>query len=293
MLGYSDSDGDRLSDESPIGILFLCLARNCANTVPLFFAYLERLEIYNFRCRAIIGENGSSDGTRKLIEEAVGPGLDLLDTSFMANTKSRLARMAMGRQALLEVAEARGISEDYICVCDLDNVTNRPPDPAVVRTAVNRLRMDGTLFAIGASSRPVYYDLLSLRVEGHDFSRLNEEITEAKKRPFSYLQFHRRRIYSNQRLMTRSDPIFCASSFNGFCLYNAQDYRLGSYRAPDEADVCEHVSLNLSVGLATGKRMQIMHELTIQTPSDHFVDGFFHFWIGRIREHLRRHRISR
>jgi len=293
MLGYSEIYGDRFSDESPISILFLCLARNCVNTVPPFFAYLEHLESYNFRCRAIIGENGSTDGTRKLIEKAVGPRLDLVDTSFMANVKSRLVRMAMGRQAILEAAEARGITEDYICVCDLDNIITRPPHPAVVRTAIKRLRTDSTLFAIGASSRPVYYDLLSLRVEGHDFSRLNEEITDAKKRPFSYFRFHQQRIYSNQKLMTRSDPIICASTFNGFCLYNSSDYRLGSYRAPDEADVCEHVSLNLSIGLITGKRMQIMPELTIQTPADHFADGFFHFWIGRIMEYLRRYRISR
>ncbi len=198
MLGDSDAYRDRSSDESPISILFLCLARNCAKTVPLFIAYLEHLETHNFHCRTVIGENGSSDGTRKLIEKAVGSRLDLLDTSFMANERNRLVRMAMGRQAILEAAKAKGITEDYVCVCDLDNVMTRPPHPTAVRTAINRLRTDRTLFAIGASSRPVYYDLLSLRVEGHDFSRLNAEIIEAKNRPFSYFRFHQQRIYSNQ-----------------------------------------------------------------------------------------------
>jgi len=269
MLGDSEVNGNRFSHVSPIGILFLCLARNCAKTLPLFFAYLKHLEGQEFRCRAIIGENGSSDGTRTLIEQANGPRLELLDTTFMADAKSRLVRMAVGRQAILEAAEARGIAEDYICVCDLDNVMTKPPNAAIVRTAIERLRTDKTLFAIGATSSPVYYDLLSLRVEGHDLSHLNAEITVAKKKPLSYYRFYQQRIYSNQRLMTRSDPIFCASSFNGFCIYNSHDYRLGSYRAPDEAEVCEHVSLNLSVGFITGKRIQIMPELTIQAPTDH------------------------
>jgi hypothetical protein len=293
MLGHSEVNGDRCSQVSPISILFLCLARNCAKTLPLFFAYLKHLEGHEFRCRVIIGESGSYDGTRELIEQAVGPRLELLDTTFMADAKSRLVRMAVGRQAILEAAEARGIAEDYICVCDLDNVMTKPPNPAVVRTAIERLRADKTLFAIGATSRPVYYDLLSLRIEGHDLSHLNAEIAVAKKRPFSYYRFYRQRIYSNQRLMTRFDPILCASSFNGFCIYNTHDYRLGSYRAPLEAEVCEHVSLNLSIGSITGKRMQIMPELTIQAPTDHFAHSFFHFLFYSIMKRLHRYRISR
>jgi Glycosyl transferase family 2 len=271
----------------PFRVLFLCLSRDCADTIPQFFAYLNRLEASGFRCTAIIGENGSSDGTRAQIERAVGPAIALLDTSSMASAGSRLTRMAIGRQALLEAARARGVEEEYICIADLDNVINVPPEPAALQAAIERLQSDESLFAIGATSSPVYYDLLSLRAEGYEFlSTLNREIAEAKKKPLSYFQFHRDRIYRNQRRMTTRSPVLCESSFNGFCVYRAEDYVLGSYRAEDEADVCEHVSHNLSIGRITGKKMLIMPELRIQTPADHGPVGFFRFWLSRASERL-------
>jgi hypothetical protein len=285
--GYPIIDANIGVENASIRLLFLCLARDCADTIPLFFAYLKCLETRGFRCTAIIGENGSSDGTRDLIAQAAGPQISLLDTAFMTGGRSRLIRMAMGRQALLNAAKAQSIGEDYVCVMDLDNVMAMPPAPAAVRAASERLQADTALFAIGASSFPVYYDLLSLRIEGLDFlSNLNKEITNAKKRPFSYYRFHQEHIYKYQRLMTSAAPVLCVSSFNGFCLYNAADYRLGSYRARDEADVCEHVNLNLSIAAITGKKMLIAPELAIQAPADHIPAGFFRFWSDRIRERL-------
>lgn len=273
----------------PISVLFLCLARNCSRTIPHFFAYLDQLESSGFRCAAIIGENGSSDGTRTLLERAARSKIVLLDTTLMAQGSSRLVRMAMGRQALLDAAKARGVTEDYICVVDLDNVIANPPSPSAVRAAVERLRDDATIFAVCATSFPVYYDLLSLRVAGYEFlSDLSKKIAKAKKRPYSYFRFHQEHIYRNQRLMTRDTPVLCDSSFNGFCLYAASDYCLGSYRAADEADVCEHVSLNLSIGRATGKKMLISPGLILQAPADHAPVGFFRFWSDRIMKRLSR-----
>jgi hypothetical protein len=271
--------------KNPIRILFLCLARDCADTIPLFFKYLERLEACGFSCTAIIGENGSSDRTRALIEEVAGQTIALLDTSLMKTGGSRLSRMAIGRQALLEAAEARRVFGGYVCVMDLDNIVVAPPDPLAVRSAIEQLHADASLFAIGATSVPVYYDLLSLRVEGFEFlTNLNREIAQAKKNPISYFSFHKERIYKNQKLITSSIPVLCSSSFNGFCCYNASDYRLGSYRSPDEADVCEHASFNLSIGNSTGKNMLISSELVLQAPADHVPVGFFRFWSDRIRK---------
>lgn len=284
-----DADTKTGVEKMPDRILFLCLARDCAETIPLFFAFLKGLEAHGFNCTAIIGENGSSDGTRSLIEQETGSRITLLDTVFMREGGNRLINMAMGRQALLNAAIARGNSEDYICVMDLDNVMATSPTPSAVRSAIERLQADGTLFAIGATSFPVYYDLLSLRIEGFDFlSNLNAEIQDAKKRPISYYCFHRKYIYKNQRLMTSAAPVLCASSFNGFCLYVAKDYLRGSYRSPDEANVCEHVNFNLSIGTATGKKMLIAPELTIQAPADHIFAGFFRFWFDRIWKRLPR-----
>jgi hypothetical protein len=275
----------------PISILFLSLARNCAGTIPLFFEYIQQLESDNFKCHAIIGENGSSDGTRALIERAVGKNISFLDTGEMAAGGSRLVRMAIGRQSLLNAALALGIRENYVCVVDLDNVLTALPAPAAVQAAIARLQADSTLFAVGAASDPVYYDVLSLRIEGFEFlSNLSSEIEEAKKKPLTYYRFHKERIYATQKLLTSAEPLLCASSFNGFCLYNAADYRLGSYRASDEAEVCEHVSLNLAIGLRTRKRMLISPDLRIQAPADHIPVGLIRFWFDRTRKLLRKAR---
>jgi len=265
-------------------VLFLCLARNCEATLPVFFSYLENCEQHGLSCRAIIGENGSVDGTRRLIENAVGRRIALLDTSLMERAPSRLVRMALGRQALLDAAFAGAEIPDYVCVLDVDNVMLVPPQPEALLAGIEQLRQDSRLFAVGATSRPVYYDLLALRMQGHDYSNLNTEIAAAKKHPLSYFRFHEERIYSNQRLMTRPEPIVCESCFNGLCLYNSADYQLGTYRAENEADVCEHVTCNLTIGGATGKHMLISPDLAVQAPADHVPVGFGRFWMDRIKE---------
>jgi len=270
------------SGRQSITLLFLCLARNCEATLPKFFSYLDLLDNWGFHCTSIIGEDSSRDRTRALILDARGSRIELIDTSFMAEEPSRLKRMALGREALLDVYRARRGDENFVCVADLDNVMISPPTPAAVKNAIDRLRLDRSLFALGATSRPVYYDLLSFKANGQDYRSLNTEISKAKKNPLTYFQFHKRRIYKHQRLLTQPEPIPCCSSFNGFCIYNAEDYSLGSYRADDEADVCEHVSFNLSIIRQTGKGMLIAPELFIQTPRDHAPVGVFRFWCDRV-----------
>jgi hypothetical protein len=286
MSEERDSATDRPGRSSTINLLFLCLARDCAKTIPTFFSYLRRLDDYGFRCAAIIGENGSRDGTRALITRAVGERIALLDTSFMAQAENRLQRMAMGREALKRKACERQNSPDYVCVADLDNVMSAPPDPAAVAAAIGRLRADGNLFAVGANSTPFYYDLLSLRAAGHDYSSLNAEIARAKKNPFTYFQFHQRRIYDRQQQATSQQPMRCLSSFNGFCVYDASSYGQGTYRAGNEAEICEHVTFNLSIARHTGKDMLIAPELIVQMPPDHAPTGFFRFWVDRIAERI-------
>lgn len=284
----------RIGDERmKDSLLFLSLARNCAKTIPRFLAYLEKLEAHGFNCAAIIGENGSTDGTRRILTQASKADIVLLDTSGMAEGNSRLARMAIGRQALLNAALARGISEDAICVVDLDNVILAPPEPAAVRAAIVRLREEPTLFAIGASSYPVYYDLLSLRISGgNELADLSEKLARAKENIFTYYQFHRDYIYRIQKRYTSLVAGYCKSSFNGMCIYRSIDYAVGSYRSNAESDVCEHVSMNLSIGRKTGKRMFVSPDLILQAPSDHIPVGFARFWIDRVRERMNRIRVN-
>src|SRR5262245_19196347 len=144
-------------------LLFLGLAKNCARTIPKFAKLLDRLEISNYNVRAIIGENGSRDNTRSVIRSFY-PRITPLDTSFMGKERSRLRRIAMGREALLQ--KAKGLKADYVIVSDFDNVMEHPPRPDDIGTAIAHLQADPKLFAVGATSMPCFYDLLALRGGG-------------------------------------------------------------------------------------------------------------------------------
>jgi hypothetical protein len=268
--------------------LFLCLARDCASTLPRFFAYLDAMRSAGMPCRAVIGENGSVDDTRDRIVAASGSKIELLDTSAMASGSGRLQRMAIGRELLLDAARRIHAVESFsfLCVADLDNVMEQPPSVAAMKQAMHTLAADETLFAVGATSSPVYYDLLALRAPGYDFHSLDADIAAAKRSPLTYHRFHKRRIYQPQRDFTTSEAIRCQSSFNGLCLYRAEDYLQGSYRAADETLVCEHVSLNFAIGRRTGKHMLIAPDLRVQTPADHAPVGFVRFWYDRVRDAL-------
>ena len=267
-------------------ILFLCLARDCEATLPRFFTYIQELNEAGIPAAALVGENGSRDRTRALLQAAAGARLAWLDTGFMAVSPERLTRMAMGRESLLTEARRLQLGEAYICVVDLDGVMAAPPSPPAMHAALACLAGDPSLFALSASSYPVYYDLLSLRSTGHDYRTLHKDLVQAKRNPLTYYRFHRRAIYRHQREMTQTADIPCLSSFNGLCLYRAGNYYAGTYRALDEAEICEHVSLNLAIAQATQKTMMISSALRLQAPADHIPVNIVRFWFDRIRERV-------
>ena len=264
-------------------ILFLALARNCAPTLPAFFALLQELQQAGLSCSAIVGEDGSSDSTRRLIEEARGLGVSRIDTIFMESESSRLRRMAIGRQSLLDHVRTRGISAQFICVADLDDAIAAPPSIQMVRAAIQILDTDQSLFAVGATSKPVYYDLYSLRATGFEFlTDLPQRFDRAKKQPFTYHRFLRRDVYPVERAVTRLIPLRCESSFNGICFYRASDFVLGSYRSSREATECEHVTFNQSIAKPSGKQMLISSDLVLRAPRKHIPVSFVDFWTSRI-----------
>lgn len=269
-------------------ILFLCLARDCAETLPAFFRFLAALGEQGISAAAWIGENGSSDGTGRLIDEAAGLGVERVDTSAMAAASERLERMAIGRQLLLDRLRASTMRPRVVCVADLDSVMAAPPEPERLTAAMAELEQDAGLFAVGASSRPYYYDLLAFRHEEFGFLRdLHVRIQKAKRNPLTYYHFQATEMYAVQRRVTARVPLRCASSFNGLCLYRGEDYLRGTYRAADEREVCEHVTFNLAVAASTGRQMRVSDGLVLAMPADHAPVGFVRFWRDRVRKALR------
>lgn len=268
-------------------IAFLCLARNCAGTVPAFLAMLAALRESGLRCAAFVGENGSHDGTAALLDTAAGRGeLTMVPTRFMAAIPARLERMAAGRQHLKDVLAASGLEPRLVCVTDLDNVLSRPPTPAAFRRAADKL--DGSeAFAVAATSRPWYYDLLAFDDGTDAFEYLLDEIAEQKTNPLLYFQYFQQRIFPARRRLTIDQDIPCVSAFNGLCLYRGEAYGLGSYLdAPYRR--CEHLTFNRRIAEALGARMVIDKDLVLATPDDHTIEPFVPFVWNRLVRTVRR-----
>lgn len=268
-------------------IVFLCLAQNCAGTLPAFLGMIAALRASGMRCAVFVGENGSSDGTTALLESAATRGeLTVVPTPFMAAIPDRLDRMAAGRQHLKDVLASSGLDSRLVCVTDVDNVLSRPPTPTAIRRAVSKLD-SYEAFAVAATSRPWYYDLLAFDDEVNSFDFLLDEIAENKTNPFQYFSFFQQRIFPHRRRLTADHDILCISAFNGFCLYRREAFALGSYLDAQHRR-CEHLTFNRRVAKALGARMVIDKDLVLATPDDHTVEPFIPFVWNRLVRTVRR-----
>ena len=187
---------------------------------------------------------------------------------------------------LLSAAMAYARSDDYIVVVDLDNVFSMPPKSDKVLGCIELLRKSDHLFGIGATSNP-YYDLLSLKAENFNFETLYLDIGRAKRNPFTYHAFHRDRIYAEQQRAAAAIPMLCISSFNGMCVYKAEEYYRGSYIAEGREHICEHVTFNSSINSIAGKKILISSELVLVAPEDHKPVGMLRFYLDRLRSLIR------
>ncbi|MCO5090983.1 glycosyltransferase family 2 protein [Bosea sp. (in: a-proteobacteria)] len=262
---------------------FLSLARDCAPTIPRFLDLLAALRSRGLSLAAFVGENGSRDGTRALLERAEAAGqLVLVPTAFMAKIPDRLARMALGRERIKMELDASRLEPRIVCVLDLDNVLARPPSATALIEAAAKLDRPG-IFGVSATSRPHYYDLLAFQDEGRSFETLLDDLAASRGNIFSYYRFFRSRIYPHQQALTDDREIACASSFNGLCLYRAEVYRLGSYLRSGRS-ICEHLVFNRRLAEMTGAKMLIDPGLVLPTPIDHSEQSFLPFAWRRLRK---------
>jgi hypothetical protein len=262
---------------------FLALAKDCAKTIPRFLELLDTLRCNGVSVAAFVGENGSRDGTRALLQRAEAQEeITLVPTAFMADEPERLRRMALGRQRLKSELEASGIEPRFVCVLDIDNVIARPPSVAALVAAASKLDRRG-IFGVSATSRPHYYDLLAFQDEHRSFEALLDDLAKSRVDIFEYYRFFRSRIYPHQRALTADREIMCASSFNGLCLYRAETYRLGSYLQVGPS-ICEHLIFNRRLADQTGGAILIDPGLVLRTPVDHAQKSFVPFAWRRLRK---------
>lgn len=268
-------------------VVFLSLARDCASTIPGVVRGLEELRKSGLRTCLLVGENGSRDTSRELLENAVGStGLvHLVDTTFMSEAKGRLERMAIGRQFLADQVKGLPGSVRTICVLDMDEPFLESLDIALFRASLSRLDSDDAIFALAATSRPSYYDLLAFEDETRSFAELDKRIERLQGNPVAYYRLFRDFIYPQQQRLTTASDITCLSAFNGMCLYKADMYLQGSYLPSASSPwVCEHVTFNRSIAAATGRRMLIHGTLVLPQPAEHGRRTLPGFVLQRVRK---------
>lgn len=249
-------------------IVFLALARNCERTVLSTLEAIDRLQREGLRIHMVVGENGSSDATPKMLESARRHGtVSVIDTGFMTNYSTRLERLARGRQRL--AAELKNFETTAVGVVDLDEPFLAQLSAKTLSSNLRRLS-EAHVFGVSATSRPTYYDLLAFEDDFEAFASLDGQIRSLERNPIRYYKLFRDIVYPSQQRLTSGNDLLCTSAFNGLALYEATTYRSGTYLPPVNASwICEHVTFNRSLATATGQKMLVSAELVVPMPPEH------------------------
>lgn len=274
--------------EVPLSLVVLALARNCEPHLPRFAGFIDLLQSQGYAVQAIVGEDGSTDGTRRALTElSQKRPITVEDTSFIQRFGGRLNRLAQGRERLRIIARALEPRPDIVAVLDVDDVIEAPISAAALKSELVGLRDDPRTFGASATSDPHYYDVLAFADEELDPADLEARIADAKHNPLTYYGFLARNIYDVQDRIahTKRDAI---SAFNGLAFYKAAPYFESSYLGTGTGRLSEHVVLNRGIAARTGARMRISSTIVMKTPDDHRRRGVVGFWWYRARKYAGR-----
>jgi hypothetical protein len=282
MMGAA-TDGK--PDREPIHITIVALARDCERELPDFFTFVRQLRDDGICVRAIVGENGSRDGTRAMLELEASRDRDLIlvDTTAMAGIPDRLRRMAFGRDLLTAKIDPSGADKSFVIVADVDGLLRQPPEAAVIRNACTTLQHDAGIAAVSASSHPFYYDLLALRAPGFYDENIGVRINRARRNPINYYLVHRY-IYRKQKEVTRENGLRCTSAFNGLCVYRTDDYLSRSYLDDLTVNICEHVPFNQALCAKGNRTIVVSNDICLAMPAMHGPVGLIRFLADRLRK---------
>lgn len=262
----------------PRRIFVLSLCRNCEATLPSFLGMFSGIASgAGLEIRVLLGENGSTDGTRALIEHAAvdNPWLTIVDTDFMADIPERLARMAAGREAMRKsLPPAR--PGDAVLVLDTDLELIRPLDSTTLTAALAELDQPLTT-GVCSYSLPLHYDILAFRETAQSYSPATA-LHLASMGPRDFLSRLLRlpgkivgaaRVSRQQRRIGVGSGKAFVSAFNGLCLYRRPLYDEVSYLAPSID--CEHVILHLAMHRKTGGMIRVSNHIGVKAPLEHVV----------------------
>jgi glycosyltransferase involved in cell wall biosynthesis len=99
-------------------------AKNVAGQLPKTLEKIEAIRALWAQAAVVIAENGSTDGTKRLLDDyKAKPNTHILTLDGSANAiPSRTQRLALIRNTLLDFVHATYPTYDYILMADMDGV---------------------------------------------------------------------------------------------------------------------------------------------------------------------------
>jgi len=259
-----------LDKENNFDLIFLGLAKNVEETISTFFKSCENLSLHGFKICVIIGENGSKDKTRNILQNFKSSKFHFiyLKTDFLDIYENRIIRLTNGREYLKEYIIENKIISKFVSVVDLDSVLSKGIEEIPFLETIQILeKRQNELFAISAKSRPYYYDMLPLIIKDYfEYDIYKIQTT------FSLVNFYNLRklyIYNFQKKITQMRDVLTISSHNGLTIYFYTNYITGLYKKNSKEIKSEHINFNLSIHKSTNKYILMTNKLNLITPPEH------------------------
>lgn len=275
--------------------IFLCLVRDCENTLDIFINFLKTFPKTK-KIKVIFGENNSKDNTKdKIINYKSNSILEfqLLNLKKLSNISDRITRITKGRYLLQKYIIKKKYKSKYICIIDVDDVllnckclTYNKFKKLVEKLSKNSHLLNG----ISVKSKPVYYDILAFKSNKINLPNILE-IQRSKSFSKAY-SLRKKYIFSIQKKINNMQNIFSISSFNGMCIYNFEDYIMGNYFYKEKYNIRkvklnEHMKFNMSLNKKNGKFIFVDDKFFLNTPKEHLPpNNILSFWFIRLKNYL-------
>ncbi|WP_077036279.1 glycosyltransferase family 2 protein [Pelomonas sp. KK5] len=224
-------------------IAFVGCARQCADAVEASLRKLDSLGRLFGRHEIHVFENDSTDGTAERVQALAGelPVRLIQETGLAGKLPQRTARLAYGRNALLEAALQS--NTDYVCVADLDGVLE--PGLPSASSFTDAFRIDDCWDAVFPVNAGMYYDIWALRhpvICPGDYMLRGVDLDASLGQPLA-VHFAATSIQVDWRGLKGWLPV--DSAFGGMGVYKAAALRGARYIGTvDGRETCEHVTLH-------------------------------------------------
>jgi len=274
--------------EAPSCVL-IGAARNIADKLPRSLATMAQIAALFARSAIVIGENGSTDGTKAVLDTfrtADPDRFKVLTLDAEANhIPARTVRLALVRNKLLEYVHAHYPTYEYILMIDLDGILDGFDVPSIARA----LQTPGKWDALFANSAGKYYDIWALRSEALNVTFDCWDFVRHIQIQYSATQAFAKQIAVTQyqtQIPATQDPIPVQSAFGGLGLYRLRATAGCVYHGvtttcscthlikgirPNSCFpcVCEHVSFHADMIAKHGARLFILPSLLVASQDEH------------------------